>query len=75
MVMFSIGGGGVADSIEKKIFFLSDRASCSPGWPQTYYVVKDDLGLLILLSSGIVSMPYHVWFMGCWVSNSGPCEC
>lgn len=31
------------------LFFIDTRSHCSPGWPQTGYVAKNDPGLLILL--------------------------
>lgn len=54
------------------IYSLRNKISCSPGWPQTLYVVKDDLQLLILsLPPNLwdYRCPHHIWFMHDQESN------
>lgn len=55
------------------------RVPSSPGWPQTCYIVRDDLELIIpclhLPSAQITDMhmPWPGWFMQGWGWNSGFC--
>lgn len=40
--------------------FVAHVVLCSPGWPRTYYVAEDDLGILILLPPTLKYWKYLV---------------
>lgn len=69
-----------ARDLKINFLFCFDMASCSPGWPPTPYVAKDNLELLTFLlllpKCSDYKHDHHAWFMQCWGTNPGlyPCN-